>query len=216
MLTLAVSRGRIWEAVLPLLQAVDLAPDKAAMQTRRLVIGTSDPNVRLLRVRAQDAPVFVACGAAQAGIAGRDVLAERQMSEIVCPLDLQIAKCRLVLAAPPDFRPRAGDAPLVATKYPNLTRAHFAEKKQPAEIIKLHGALEIAPQIGVADMIVDLADSGRTLRENGLAEKEAIMRVSAMFIINRIAARRRPETEELRRRLAARLENPNAAIAAPR
>ena len=192
---------------MPLLRALNLAPDEEALRTRRLVIGTADPGVRLLRVRAQDAPAFVACGAAQAGIAGRDVLAERRMSELVCPLDLQIARCRLVLAAPPEFNFAAEKTPLVATKYPNLTRAHFAEKGIAADIVKLHGALEIAPQTGVADMIADLADSGRTLRENGLAERETIMRVSAMFIINRIAARRRPETLDLQRRLSACIQD---------
>ena len=205
MLTLAVSRGRIWDAVSPLLRALGLAPDAEDAASRKLVVRTADANVRLLRVRAQDAPVFVACGAAQAGIAGRDVLAERRMSEIVCPLDLQLAECRLVAAAPPDFRPQAGKTPLVATKYPNLTRAFFAEKGIAADIIKLHGALEIAPQTGVADMVVDLADSGRTLRENGLAERETIMRVSAMFIVNRAAARRLPEVSKLQKRIAAQL-----------
>ncbi|MGI9297200.1 MAG: ATP phosphoribosyltransferase [Gammaproteobacteria bacterium] len=207
MLTLAVSRGRIWDAALPLLRALNLAPDAADTDTRRLVVRTADSRVRLLRVRAQDTPVFVACGAAQAGIAGRDVLAERRMSEIVCPLDLRFARCRLVAAAPPDFRPEEGKTLLVATKYPNLTRAHFAEKGVAADIIKLHGALEIAPQTGVADMIADLADSGRTLRENGLVERETIMRVSAMFIVNRVAARRRPETRDLQRRIAEYVRN---------
>lgn len=192
---------------MPLLQGAGLAPNAEDSKTRRLVVRTSDPNVQLLRARAQDAPVFVACGAAQAGIAGRDVLAERRMSEIICPLDLEIARCRLVAAAAADFRPREKETLRVATKYPNLTRAHFAEKGIAADIIKLHGALEIAPQIGVADMIVDLADSGRTLRENGLAERETIMRVSAMFIVNRIAARRRPEVFELQKRIENFMQN---------
>ena len=213
MLTLAVSRGRIWDSVLSVLRAVGIAPDAAALKTRQLVVGTDSPDVRLLRVRAQDAPVFVACGAAQAGIAGRDVLAERRMSEITCPLDLQLARCRLVVAAPSAYRPQNGETPLVATKYPNLTREHFAEKGKPVEIIKLHGALEIAPQIGVADMIVDLADSGRTLRENGLEERETIMSVSAVFIMNRIAARRHPPAEKLRRRIADYLARTDCADA---
>lgn len=202
MLTLAVSRGRIWDEAAPLLRALGLAPDADALKTRQLIIPTASPDVRLLQVRAQDAPAFVACGAAQAGIAGRDVLAERRMAEIACPVDLHIAACRLVVAAPKGYRPAAGKTPRVATKYPNLTRAHFAARGESVNIIKLHGALELAPHTGVADIITDLADSGRTLRENGLAERETIMRVSAMFITNRIAARRRPEVAALQERLA--------------
>lgn len=202
MLTLAVSRGRIWDEAAPLLRALKIAPDAAALQTRQLIIPTENPKVRLLQVRAQDAPTFVACGAAQAGIAGRDVLAERQTAEIACPLDLRIAVCRLVAAAPEGFVAAGNKTPMVATKYPNLARAHFAARGEAVNIIKLHGALELAPHTGVADMIVDLADSGRTLRENGLAERETIMNVSAMFVINRAAARRHPETAELQQRLA--------------
>ena len=212
MLTLAVSRGRIWDEAAPLLRALGLAPDAAAMKTRQLIIPTAAPDVRLLQVRAQDAPAFVACGAAQAGIAGRDVLAERRMAEIACPVDLQIAACRLVVAAPEGYNPAAGNkTPMVATKYPNLTQAHFAGRGEAVNIIKLHGALELAPHTGVADMIADLADSGRTLRENGLAERETIMRVSAMFIINRTAARRRPEAATLQRRIAELVQNAQSA-----
>ncbi len=203
MLTLAVSRGRIWDEAAALLRACGLAPDDAALATRQLVIPTENPLVRLLRVRAQDAPAFVASGAAQAGIAGRDVLAERPVDEISCPLDLRIAVCRLVTAAPEGYCPAANKTPMVATKYPNLTQAHFAGRGAAVNIIKLHGALELAPHVGVADMIADLAASGRTLRENGLAERETIMRVSAALIVNRIAARRRPEVADLQRRIAA-------------
>ncbi len=204
MLTLAISRGRIWEEAVPLLRTLGLAPDEAAQNTRQLIIPTEDSNVRLLQVRAQDAPSYVACGAAQAGIAGRDVLAERRMGEIICPIDLQIAKCRLVAAAP-SGRGELPSAPTVATKYPNLTRAHFASRGIAADIIKLHGALELAPLVGVADMIVDLVKTGRTLQENGLEETETIMSVSAMFVINRIAARRCPEVAGLQARIAAHI-----------
>ncbi|MGU9951179.1 MAG: ATP phosphoribosyltransferase [Gammaproteobacteria bacterium WSBS_2016_MAG_OTU1] len=204
MLTLAISRGRIWDEALPLLRALGLSPDEAALQTRQLIIPTADPQVRLLPVRAQDAPTFVACGAAQMGIAGRDVLAERRMSEIICPLDLQIAACRLVVAAAADFTFATDGRPLlVATKYPNLARAHFAKSGVAADIIKLHGAMELAPQVGVADVIVDLSASGRTLHENGLVEKETILQVSAMLIVNRIAERRNVAVRDLQQRLAA-------------
>ena len=207
MLTLAVSRGRIWEEAMPLLAGLGIVPDAAALKTRQLIIPTQNPEVRLLPTRAQDAPVFVARGAAQAGIAGRDVLAELRSADIICPLDLCIAKCRMVSAALPDFRPPLNShKPLmVATKYPNIARAHFAGRGIPTNIIKLHGSMELAPQVGVADMVVDLAASGRTLRENGLVEIEKLMDVSAMWIVNRVAMRRLPQLREFQNRLAAEI-----------
>lgn len=202
MLTIAVSRGRIWDTVQPLLKDLNLAPDPKALASRRIILPTADPRVRLLRVRSQDAPSFVARGAAQAGIAGRDVLAERRPAEIACPLDLQIAKCRMVVATPPGFDIEAAKTLLVATKYPSLARSHFASRGIAADIVKLHGALEIAPQAGVADVIVDLADSGQTLAENGLVETDTILQVSALWIVNRAAARRMPGVSQLQERIA--------------
>lgn len=203
MLTLAISRGRIWEEALPLLTAAGVSPSEDALRTRQLVIPTAHSGVRLLMTRAQDAPVFVARGAAQAGIAGRDVLAERRMDEISCPLDLGVGRCRLVTAARPGFEPPAGRPLLVATKYPNLARSHFDRSGIAANMIKLHGAMELAPHVGLADMIVDLVDTGRTLRENGLEERETIMEVSALFVVNRAAARRDPAVRSLQQDLAA-------------
>ena len=185
-----------------MLRAMGMTPDAAALQTRQLIIPTANPQVRLLPVRAQDTPAFVACGAAQAGIAGRDVLAETRMAEIICPLNLRFAACRLVTAA--TQAEAVSRQPLtVATKYPNLARAHFAGRGVAVNIIKLHGAIELAPLVGVADVVVDLAASGQTLRENGLVEQETIMQVSAMLIVNRVAARRRPEVAALPQDMAA-------------
>ncbi|MDM5146945.1 ATP phosphoribosyltransferase [Candidatus Persebacteraceae bacterium Df01] len=208
MLTLAISRGRIWQEALSLLQALGFSPNEEALRSRQLIIPTASDNVRLVQVRAQDAPVFVARGAAQAGIAGGDVLAEKPMSEIVSPLDLRIATCRLVIATPLGFDENtAGNRPaMVATKYPNLTKAHFAARGRQVNIVKLHGAMELAPLVGLADMLVDVADSGRTLRENGLIEKEKIMDISAMLIVNRTATRRLPAVAALQRDMAALLE----------
>ena len=203
MLTLAISRGRIWNEALPLLNYIGLAPDAAALNTRQLIIPTANPQVRLLQVRAQDAPTFIACGAAQAGIVGRDVLAERKIAEVICPLDLRFGRCRLSVAAAQNFNIQtAGEKILtVATKYPNLTRDYFAERGLPINVIKLHGALELSPHVGVADIIVDLVDSGQTLRENGLQEKETILQVSAIWVVNRIAARRLPVLADLQHKI---------------
>ena len=148
-----------------------------------------------LNYRARgDAATFVACGAAAAGIAGSDTLAETALADICQPLDLNLARCRMIVATSVDFNydaaVRCGLPLTVATKYVNLARRHFAKRGMQVRFIKLHGALEIAPQVGLANAIVDLADSGDSLRVNGLIEREKIMDVSAMFIINRAAARR--------------------------
>lgn len=208
MVTMAVSKGRIWDETRPLLAALGLAP-RADADSRSAILPTVNPDVRLLIVRAQDAPRYVACGAAQIGVAGRDVLAEDDIGGLYYPLDLRLAKCRLIAAVGADFdydrAARRGARFSVATKYINLARAHFARKGAHADFIKLHGAAELAPAVGLADVVVDLADSGATLRAHGLREVEKIMEVSAHLIINRAAAKTAVggALEELRRRFAA-------------
>ncbi|MGI9337468.1 MAG: ATP phosphoribosyltransferase [Gammaproteobacteria bacterium] len=206
----------MWQEALPLLCALGLAPKAECARSRRLILPTDDDGVRLIIARAQDTPTFVACGAAQIGIAGRDVLMEKPLADICHPLDLQIAKCRMVVAAPPDDdngggknNTSASGGLVVATKYVNTARAFFANKGIAANFIKLGGNMEIAPMVGLADAIVDLVDTGKTLRDNGLEEKETIADISAMLIVNRIAARRR-------RGDIVKLQNRFAEVCAPK
>lgn len=193
----AIPKGRILDEALPLLDAAGIAPapdffDKAS---RALVFATNRPNVRLIRVRAFDVATFVAHGAAHLGIVGSDAIDEFAYSELYAPVDLDIGHCRLSVAAPlgTDL-PGAGASHVrVATKYPASTRRWFAARGVQAECIKLNGAMEIAPSLGLASHIVDLVSSGATLRENGLAELAVMARVSARLIVNRAAFKLRPD-----------------------
>jgi ATP phosphoribosyltransferase len=186
-LTLALSKGRILEDAAPLLARLGLAPD-AGLDDRRLRLPSKDPSVQLLVIRPADVPTYVEYGAADLGIVGKDVLMEHGGEALYEPIDLGFARCRLVVAAPA----RAPDAgPLrrlrVATKYPELTRRHFAEKGQQVEIIKLYGSMELAPLVGLSDCIVDLVNTGSTLRANGLREIETIAEISARLVVNKAA-----------------------------
>jgi ATP phosphoribosyltransferase len=186
-LTLALSKGRILEDAAPLLARLGLAPD-AGFDDRRLRLPSKDPSVQLLVVRPPDVPTYVEYGAADLGIVGKDVLMEHGGEALYEPLDLGFGKCRLVVAAPARA---SASGPLrrlrVATKYPELTRRHFAEKGQQVEIIKLYGSMELAPLVGLADCIVDLVDTGNTLKANGLKEVETIAEVSARLVVNKAA-----------------------------
>ena len=208
MLTLAISKGRIWQESMPLLAKLGLAPENLAEDSRQLILPAANPDFRLIKARSRDTATFVACNAAAAGITGSDALAETTLADICQPLDLRLARCRMVVATSRDFDYTSSTCrglPLtVATKYVNIARRHFAKRGVQARFIKLNGALEIAPQVGLADAIVDLVDTGNSLRANGLVEHEKIMDVSAMMIINRIAARRqRRALTELQERFAA-------------
>ncbi len=193
----AIPKGRILDEALPLLAAVGVEPCASFFdpKCRALVFDTNQPHVRLIRVRAFDVATFVAHGAAQIGIVGSDVIDEFAYRDLYAPVDLGIGHCRLSLAAP------AGTPPLgagvshvrVATKYPNITRRHFAARAIQAECIKLNGAMEIAPMLGMASHIVDLVSSGQTLRDNGLDELDVIAPVSARLIVNRAAMKLRPD-----------------------
>lgn len=206
MLTLAVSKGRLLRETMPLLAAIGCAPLEAPGQSRALIVATENPQVRLLIVRARDALTYVACGAADAGFAGGDIVAENPNSNIYQPLTLNVGKCRLVAACRQDQPPPAdGRALTVATKYVNLARAYFNRQAQHVHFVKLYGNLELAPRVGLADMIVDLADSGDTLRANGLQETAVIGRFSAVLITNRVATRRHPLLGDIQRRLGAAL-----------
>jgi ATP phosphoribosyltransferase len=200
---IAVPKGRILSEAVPLLQAVGIDPEDAFSDedSRALRFGTSRPDIDLIRVRAFDVATFVAHGAASIGIVGSDVLDEFAYSELYAPVDLGIGHCRLSVAEPAAMAakddPRGWSHIRVATKYPNLTRRHFESRGVGAECVKLNGAMELAPVLGLAPRIVDLVSSGRTLKENGLVEIEVISQVTSRLIVNRAAFKTRPEVVPL-------------------
>ena len=200
-LTFAVPKGRILDEALPVMARAGLVPESAFHDkgNRALAFGCEGGNARLIRVRAFDVATFVAFGAAQAGIVGSDVIEEFDFSELYAPVDLAIGHCRLSLAEPAGARREAGHAShiRVATKYPNLTKRWFEGKGVQAECIKLNGAMELAPSLGLAGQIVDLVSSGQTLKDNGLVEVETIMDVSARLIVNRAALKTDPRVAAL-------------------
>lgn len=190
---LAVPKGRILEEALPLLARAGIEPEPAFADegSRALRFSTNRDDVSLIRVRAFDVATFVAHGAAQIGIVGSDVIDEFAYSELYAPVDLDIGHCRISVAEPADLAalddPRRWSHVRVATKYPNLTRRHFEARGVQAECVKLNGAMELAPTLGLSSRIVDLVSSGRTLKDNGLVEVEVIAEVSARLIVNRAA-----------------------------
>jgi len=196
-ITLALSKGRIFEETLPLLAAAGIEPTDNPETSRKLIIDTNRPNVRLVIVRATDTPTYVQYGAADLGIAGKDVLLEHGGEGLYQPLDLEIAKCRLCVATRVGFDyaavARPGGRIRVATKYINSAKAHFAEKGMHVDLIKLYGSMELAPLVGLADAIVDLVSSGNTLRANNLEEVEEIMPISSRLIVNQASLKLKRE-----------------------
>lgn len=187
-ITLALSKGRIFEETLPLLAAAGIEPTDNPDESRKLIIETNRPDVRLVIVRASDTPTYVQYGAADLGIAGKDVLLEHGGVGLYQPVDLQIAKCRMSVAVRADFDyPAAvqrGARIRVATKYIKTAREHFAGKGVHVDLIKLYGSMELAPLVGLADAIVDLVSTGGTLRANKLLEVEEIMPISSRLVVN--------------------------------
>jgi len=194
---IAIPKGRILSEVMPLFARSGITPEAAFADenSRALRFATNRDDIGLIRVRAFDVATFVAHGAAQLGIVGSDVLMEFDYSELYAPVDLNIGHCRLSVAEPADMAakddPRGWSHVRVATKYPNVTRRHFEARGVQAECVKLNGAMEIAPVLGLSSRIVDLVSSGRTLAENGLVEVETIAQVSARLIVNRAAFKTR-------------------------
>lgn len=185
-LTIALSKGRIFKDTLPLLKAAGIEPLDDPDTSRKLILETTQPNVRLLVVRTTDAPTYVAYGAADIGVAGKDVLMEAPSDNLYELLDLEIAKCRLMVAGPVDEKPH-GHRLKIATKYVNSARAYYAQQGQQVELIKLYGSMELAPLIGLADRIVDLVDTGNTLKANHLKPLEHIADISSRLIVNQHA-----------------------------
>ena len=198
-LVLALPKGRILGEVMPLLRraGIEIEPDFADENARQLRFATNHPMLEVIRVRSFDVATFVAFGAAHLGVAGNDVLMEFDYPEIYAPLDLGIGRCRLAVAAPAEDAahedPSRWSQVRVATKYPEVTRRHFASRGVQAECIKLNGAMELAPRLGLCRYIVDLVQTGSTLRANGLVEIERIAEISSRFILNRTALKTRPD-----------------------
>lgn len=202
-LVLALPAGRILTEVMPLLKRAGIEPEPAFDDpaTRRLIFSTNVAELSIVRVRAFDVATFVAFGAAHLGVAGQDVLMEFEYPEVYAPLDLKVGRCRIAVAEPADLA--AGEDPSrwshvrVATKYPEVTRRHFAKRGVQAECIKLNGSMELAPILGLCPRIVDLVSTGATLRANGLVEVEHVADVTSRLIVNRAALKTRPDAINL-------------------
>lgn len=192
MLTIAVSKGRIYEEALPLLEEAGITPIDDPKKCRKLILQTTRDDVQLVIIRATDVPTFVEYGAADLGIAGKDVLLEHGAESLYEPLDLNIACCRLMTAAHKDAPEQRGRI-RVATKYVKIAQSYFAGKGIQAEIIKLYGSMELAPLVGLADCIVDLVDTGNTLRANDLEPRELIMNISSRLVVNKAAMKMKHE-----------------------
>ena len=189
--TLALSKGRIFEETLPLLAAAGIVPSENPESSRKLIIGTNRPDVRLIIVRASDVPTYVQHGAADIGIAGKDVLVEHGGDGLYQPVDLNIARCRMMVATPVGFdyqaAVRRGARLRVATKYTQTAQLHFAAKGVHIDLIKLYGSMELAPLVGLSDLIVDLVSTGGTLKANNLVAVEEIMPISSRLVVNQAA-----------------------------
>ncbi|MBL1142920.1 MAG: ATP phosphoribosyltransferase [Proteobacteria bacterium] len=192
-ITIAVSKGRIYDDAIPLLAKLDIIPVDDPNKTRKLVLETNQPNVQLLVIRATDVPTYVERGAAELGIAGKDVLMEYSGDDLYEPIDLGIAKCRMMLAGLKNAKPII-NRPRVVTKYTNITKNYFAERGQQVEIIKLYGSMELGPVLGLSDWIVDLVDTGNTLKANGLVTLEHIADISSRLVVNKAAMKMKNAT----------------------
>lgn len=197
-ITIALSKGRIFDDTAPLLKAAGIEAYDDPEKSRKLIIATNRANVRLVIVRASDVPTYVQYGAADIGIAGKDVLLEHGGAELYQPLDLNIARCRMMVAVPEEFDYESavfqGARLRVATKYLQTAREHFADKGMHVDLIKLYGSMELAPLVGLADAIVDLVSTGNTLTANHLKAVEEIMPISSRLIVNQAALKLKRET----------------------
>ena len=198
MITLALSKGRIFDETLPLLKAAGIEVAEDPEKSRKLIIGTNRPDVRVVLVRASDVPTYVQYGGADLGVTGKDTLIEHGGLGLYQPLDLKIAQCRMSVATRADFdyanAVKQGSRIRVATKYTLTARQHFADKGVHVDVIKLYGSMELAPLTGLADAIVDLVSSGNTLKANHLVEVEEIMKISARLVVNQAALKLKRES----------------------
>ncbi|MCO6411501.1 MAG: ATP phosphoribosyltransferase [Thiogranum sp.] len=189
-LTIALSKGRIFKETLPLLAYAGIEPVDDPETSRKLILDTNQPDVKLVIIRASDVPTYVQYGAADLGVAGKDVLMEHGGEGLYEPLDLRIARCKLMVAG---REPRPGQAQRlrIATKYVNSTRRYFADQGQQVEVIKLYGSMELAPLVGLSDLIVDVVDTGNTLKANGLKPLEKIADISSRLVVNKASMKRK-------------------------
>lgn len=196
-ITLALSKGRIFEETLPLLKAAGIEVTEDPEKSRKLILDTSRADVRVVLVRATDVPTYVQNGGADAGVAGLDVLLEHGGANLYQPLDLRIAQCRMSVAVRDDFdyasAVKQGSRIRVATKYTSIARQHFSDKGVHVDLIKLYGSMELAPLTGLADAIVDLVSTGKTLKANRLVEVERIMDISSRLVVNQAALKLKRE-----------------------
>jgi ATP phosphoribosyltransferase len=183
-LTLALSKGRIFEQTLPLLAQAGIEPLDDPETSRKLILDTNRPRVKLVLIRASDVPTYVQYGAADLGVAGKDVLMEHGGEGLYEPLDLRIARCRMMVAGLPDADLGAGRL-RIATKYVTSAERHFAAQGKQVEVIKLYGSMELAPLVGLSDLIVDLVESGNTLKANGLVPLEHVADISSRLVVNK-------------------------------
>jgi len=197
MITLALSKGRIFDETLPLLMAAGIEVSEDPEKSRKLIIGTNRPNVRVVLVRATDVPTYVQYGGADIGVTGKDTLIEHGGDGLYQPLDLQIAQCRMSVATRADFdyasAVKQGSRIRVATKFTRIASEHFATKGVHVDLIKLYGSMELAPLTGLADAIVDLVSSGKTLLANHLVEVEKIMHISSRLVVNQASLKLKRE-----------------------
>jgi len=210
-LTIALSKGRILKETLPLLEAAGIRLLEDPESSRKLIFDTSRDDVKIIIIRATDVPPYLQYGGADIGVAGKDVLMEHGAEGIYEPLDLDIARCKLMVAAKVNAAPVSGRL-RVATKFVNVARRYFASQGVQAEIIKLYGAMELAPLVGLADRIVDVVDTGNTLRANGLEPTELIATISSRLIVNRASMKTRhadiqPIVDSIAEAVEARREN---------
>ncbi len=193
-LALALTKGRILADTLPLFESAGIVPLEDASTTRKLQVGTSQAGTSILLVRASDVPAYVEYGGADVGVTGKDVLLEHTGSGLYEPVDLGIGRCKLVLAGKPGAEKVGHRRLRVATKYPAVTADYFARRGQQVEIIKLYGSMELAPLVGMADVIVDITETGSTLRANGLVVIEEITDISSRLIVNKASMKMKHET----------------------
>ena len=196
-ITIALTKGRILKETLPLLKKIGLEPVDDVFTSRKLLFPTNQENIRILILRGSDVPTYVQFGKADVGIAGKDGLLEHQGDGYYEPLDLGIARCKLMTAAPVGYQPADGKL-RVATKYTKVAREYYAQQGRQIDLIKLYGAMELAPIMGLADEIVDIVDTGNTLKANGLEAREMITEISSRVIVNKASMKTKfPEIKDI-------------------